>query len=201
MDPNNAVIWIFLVIFALTGVLTLASIAGRIRVKPYYEKKLFVALVLELIGCVIVFGGQALTSRATQDNASEMVMDYSQGWHAQYAERGWRARYRFIPTKDGKMTMVGSTYLVSDAKYAAKPIINWESAEPFDVDPTKAKVTFRARRAWTDVAAAVYPELRYEVGKKTDVQITLAHESALRGVVANGNSAEIWGLTMTPAPR
>jgi hypothetical protein len=62
-------------------------------------------------------------------------------------------------------------------------------------------VSFKARRTWTEDAGEVYPELRYEVGKNTDVQITLARESALRGVVANGNSAEIWGLTMTPAPK
>ena len=158
-------------------------------------------LLLEVVGCVIVFGRDALASRSARRDVSHMVVDYSQGWHAQYAEKGWRARYRFVPTSDGRMTMLGSTYVVSDSALADKPIINWESSEPFRVDETSSELKFKARRIWTDLAGTIYPELRHEVGKKTDVEITLYRESALRGVVANGNSVETWGLTLTPAPK
>jgi hypothetical protein len=53
MDPIQlTLIVVFLLIFIATAVLTLASLPGWIEIPNEYRKKLFVALVLEVVSCI-----------------------------------------------------------------------------------------------------------------------------------------------------
>lgn len=54
--------YLFLAIFALTAILTLASLPGWINIPEWYRKKLFIALVLEVVGAVIMLFNQTYTT-------------------------------------------------------------------------------------------------------------------------------------------
>ncbi len=47
--------FLFLVIFGITAILTIASLPGWIKIPEWYRKKLFLALILEVIGSIIIF--------------------------------------------------------------------------------------------------------------------------------------------------
>jgi hypothetical protein len=204
MDPGDAVIWMFLGIFVMTALIALGALVGWVSLQPYYKKNLFRLLILEVVGCVVGFGGaQAIGSRPQREtDLRTTLVAHDLGWDAQYAENGWRSRIRFESTAEGKLSMMGSTYLAAPAPEAARvsqPILIWESSEPFEVPADAHSVTFKARRSWTEAAATVYPQLQWELGKKTDVLFTVKLESALSGAVTNATSAETWGLVLTPA--
>ena len=198
MNPAVAVVWVFVVIFVLTALIALASLPGWIRIGEYYKRKLFQLLILEVVACMVGFGSQALRSSSAPPQDLRLVLLAPElGWDWQYAEKAWRARLRFEPNTGRKLTLVGETYLVGRGDSRPLALIRWESTEPFEV-PTGAKaVTFKAYRTWTQAAADVDPNLRWEVGKKTEVLITVRPEQALNGAVKDGTSAP-WGLMMTP---
>lgn len=199
MDPTQTVIWIFLAIFVITALIALASLIGWLSLERYYKRNLFKLLILEVVGCVIGFGFSALSAPVnSNDDLQTTLLSHELGWDWQYAEKGWRSRIRFEQAEGGKLTMVGATYLV-DTKGNHDAILTWESSEPFDVPRNAESSSFKARREWTEAAASVYPELQYEVGKKTDVTFTVHAEMGLRGAIQNVSSAETWGLVMTPS--
>jgi hypothetical protein len=199
MDPASAVIWMFLGIFLVTAVIALASLPGWVRIPDYYRRKLFGLLILEVVACIVAFGGQAVRSSGTrQVSLGEVLLSPEFGWDWQYAQKGWRSRLRFEPVADGKVRLVGDTYLVDGDGEQPPVIIHWESIDAFEVTPGATSVTFAARRTWTQAAAAAYPELKWEVGKSTDVQITVQVETALRGTATDPSSAQSWGLMLTP---
>lgn len=199
MDPIQAVIWIFLGIFVLTALITLGGLVGWVSVKPEFQKQLFKLLILEVVGCVVGFGGQVFRTIVSPRSDLRTVLTSSvMGWDWQYAEKNWRSRIYFQQAGKGKFTMVGSTDVV-DAVGHKQTVLTWESSEPFEVTTRADAVTFKARRVWTDDAAKIDPNLRYEVGKKTDVDITVHLEPALRGAIKNQASTETWGLVMTPS--
>ena len=51
---ENILIYIFLAIFVLTAVITLCSLPGWIDIGEWYKKKLFLALILEVVGCIVL---------------------------------------------------------------------------------------------------------------------------------------------------
>ncbi len=53
-DVANLLIYLFMGIFAMTAALTLISLPGWIKIEEWYRKKLFNALILEVIGSVIL---------------------------------------------------------------------------------------------------------------------------------------------------
>ena len=58
IEWESALKWIFLIIFGLTAILTVLSIPEWIKIPEWYKKKLFTALILEVVGAiVIVFSG------------------------------------------------------------------------------------------------------------------------------------------------
>lgn len=198
MDPIQVVVWIFLGIFFLTGLITLAGLVGWVSVNPEFQKQLFKLLILEVVGCVIAFGGQALRSLLSPPTDLRAVLTSSvMGWDWQYAEKNWRSRIYFQQAGNGKFKMVGSTEVVDAVGHKAT-ILTWESSEPFEVPARSNVVTFKARRVWTVEAAKIDPNLQWEVGKKTDVDITVHTETALHGAIKNEISTETWGLVMTP---
>jgi hypothetical protein len=199
MNPTDAVIWIFLVIFGLTALITLCSLVGWVPIKPAYEKSLFKLLILQVIGCVVGFGAWAFRSARTPNADLEtLLLSSHYGWDWQYAQAHWRARFYFTPAGNGKINMTGETSLV-DSNGQEQTIMNWESKEPFNVPAKAQTVTFKAQRVWNEAAAKAYPDLRWEAGKKVDIEITLHPEMGLEGSSRDNSAAKPWGMMMTPA--
>ena len=70
------------------------------------------------------------------------------------------------------------------------------SVEPVEIPAGTKVITFKAYRTWTDAAAEAYRGLRWEVGTKTVVWVTLRPERAFRGSANTDTSAEHWGMMM-----
>lgn len=56
----DILIYVFIGIFVLTAIITLASLPNWIKLDEWYKKKLFLALILEVVGIIVVAGGNAL---------------------------------------------------------------------------------------------------------------------------------------------
>lgn len=203
MDPTQFVVWVFFAIFLFTAVLSLGSLPGWIRLPEYYKKKLFVLLVVEVVGCVCTFGVRifnSITSAKIALRDTLLIPPY--GWDWQYSAQRMRTVLRFQSTKDGKIIMDGTT-CVLDAhgnKQQKIEIFKWKSAEPFDIPPNARSVTFRAQREYTPGAALHDPALKWEVGKKVDVAITIHTILGFEGTSIDlDDPASPWGLVMIPA--
>jgi hypothetical protein len=81
----------------------------------------------------------------------------------------------------------------------SEPVIHWQSDSPFEVKPGAKAVTFDATREWTQTAAAKYPEVRFEVGKKIKTRITFELDYAIHGTATDPSSAKSWGIMLTTA--
>jgi len=66
MNPGDFVVWTFIVIFIATAIITLGGLIGKVRVEPYYKKKLFYMLLAEVIG-VVVFIAKTAVQPPTAD--------------------------------------------------------------------------------------------------------------------------------------
>jgi hypothetical protein len=200
MNAGTAVVWIFVIIFVATAVIALGSLPGWIRVPDYYRKKLFALLILEVVACTIGFGKEALKTYQTppQDLRVALLHPYY-GWDWQYAQKSWRSRIRFESTADEKITFAGDTLVVDPSGNNSDPIIHWESVRPFDVPSGTKTVTFEATREWTQAAADKYPELKFEVGKKTNTKISFELDYAVHGSATDPHSTKPWGIMLTTA--
>jgi len=202
MDPAEVVIWTFLGVFLLTALIALGGLVGWIPLESYYKKNLFRLLILEVVGCVLGFGAQTFRSLdSPRKDLRAALLQPELGWEWQYAQKGWRGRFHFKDAGGRKVVMAGSMRLVGPGAEAVGQqdrILTWESSEPFEVPAKAAGVTFRATRSWTESAAKAYPDLRWEVGKKTDASITVRLDEALRGAVTSTTPQETWTLVMTP---
>ena len=121
MSASDATVWIFLAIFVLSAAIALASLPEWISIGDYYKKKLFLLLLLEVIGCIVGFGAGSvrsiLTSVPLSDIRSTMISNES-GWEFQDAQEERIFRFRFEPGPDNSVTFLGETYHLAD--YARK---------------------------------------------------------------------------------
>jgi hypothetical protein len=68
------VLWImFLSIFGLTAILTLASLPDWITIPEWYRKKLFVALILQVVGAVIILFKQSAAAESFEGTKTDTV--------------------------------------------------------------------------------------------------------------------------------
>jgi hypothetical protein len=191
------VIWTFLIIFALSGLISILSIIGWVIIEKPYKWGLYSVLMVQVIGCVIKFGNDAFHT-SPETNLQTILLTPKMGWDWQYAEKGWHSRIRFTPNEKGKFNMIGNT-IIKGGDGTEKTIINWESSEPFEVEPKAKAITFKAYRIWTEEAAKLDTNLRWETGKKRQIEITVNLDMSLRGGITSINTADTWGLVMTPA--
>jgi hypothetical protein len=199
-DPIAAIIWIFIIIFIATAVIALASLPGWIRIPDYYRKKLFALLVLEVIGCVVGFGREALKSytKPTEDFRS-VLLSPEYGWDWQYAQKSWRSRITFKVEQGRKLSFTGDTWVVDPSGNVSQPIIRWQSTQPFDVPANAKSISFQALRTWTKAAADKYPELKWEIDKPNKTTITFELGYAVHGSATDPNSSRPWGIMLTTA--
>lgn len=199
MNASTSVVWIFVAIFVATAVIALGSLPGWISVPDYYRKKLFALLILEVVACVIAFGRQALKSYGPPaEDLRSVLLRPDYGWDWQYAQKSWRSRIRF-ESVGSEINFVGDTFVVDPSGNNSAPIIHWESVRPFAVAPKAKAVTFDATRTWTQAAADKYPELKFEVGKKSNTRITFQLDYAVHGSATDPHSTKPWGIMLTTA--
>ena len=203
MDPTQFVVWGFFAIFLFTAVLSLGSLPGWIPLPDYYKKKLFVLLIVEVVGCVCTFGVRIFNSiTSPRIELKDAVLSPQYGWDWQYPPQRMRTTFRFQSTKDGKIVLDGTTCVFDerDNKQVKIEIFKWKSTEPFDIPADAKSVTFKAQREYTSGAEVHDPTLKWEVGKKKDVAITIHTILGLEGTSIDVDSpASPWGLAMTPA--
>lgn len=60
--------YMFIVIFALTALLTLLSLPNWINIGEWYRKKLFLALIIEVVGLVLLIGKDVLLPKDVTEN-------------------------------------------------------------------------------------------------------------------------------------
>jgi hypothetical protein len=199
MDPSVAVIWMFLVIFALTALVTLGALVGLVKMEPYFLKKLFTLLILQVVGSVVGYAAWAFqAARSASVDLRSLLLSPQYGWDWQYAQANWRSRIYFTAAGNGRIAMNGETSLV-DANGKEQTIMTWGSAEPFELKKNAQTVTFKAWRMWSAAGATAYPSLKWEVGKKVDAEITIHPEIGLEGQSRDNGAANSWGMMMTPA--
>lgn len=77
MDPVQVLIWVVIVVFATTAIITLGGLVENfkyIQIKEEYLKKLFVALILEIIAVCIPLSSEAIReSRCGEDCMAERI--------------------------------------------------------------------------------------------------------------------------------
>jgi hypothetical protein len=195
MSPADVVIWLFVVIFALSAALTLGALPGWIKIEPYYRRRLFLMLLLEVIGCVIAFGAQALKGGAPPD-VHQLMTKAEYGWDSQFAEASWRTRFTFKDEGGGKVSMSGVTRRVGP-NAPAEPLIHWASTEPFTpADETEIK----AVRTWKAGMVALDPAMKTAVDQQAAVTLRLKLARGFTGAVFEEGQPGIWGgLMLTPA--
>ena len=101
---------VFIVIFILTAVLTLASLPDWIKIPEWYKKKLFTALILEVIGVILIIVRGAIGGDAKTAQSYTFPEEYQ--WVALY-ESGESARPR-IPKANKSDTTCNELVLGSE---------------------------------------------------------------------------------------
>src|SRR4051794_30094811 len=127
MNPVTAVMWMFLVIFAVTAIMTLWSLPARgLSIPDKYRSKLFFLLLAEVIGVVIIFARSAFQgAQVPADNLHSALVASADGWDWQYAEKGWRTRARFDQVGPDTFSFSAATEVV-DRGGEAPTIIQWQ---------------------------------------------------------------------------
>jgi hypothetical protein len=136
MDPTQFVVWAFFAIFLITAILSLGSLPGWVPLPGYYKKKLFVLLIVEVVGCVCTFGVRIFNSiTSPKIELGDALLSPQYGWSWQYTPQRMLTSFRFQTTKDGKIVMDGTTCVFDahDNKQEKIEIFKWKSTEPFDI--------------------------------------------------------------------
>jgi hypothetical protein len=194
-------VWIFLVIFVVTAIISLASLMKWVDVGDKKDA-LFKLLISEVILFVIAFVGIALREeRVTPINIRELLLAERSGWESQYAERGWRTILKFDPVDDDKIRMVGETTAPAPGGGRRVPILEWVG-EPFVVPMGREAIRFRATRRLTKYVVEIDPDMKWEferqAGKGTVVEFDLELGPMFRGAVTDPPRAQPWGVVLTP---
>lgn len=64
-DVESILMYVFIGIFVLTAALTLASLPNWIKLDEWYRKKLFLALILEVVGIIVLAAGRIFNPEET----------------------------------------------------------------------------------------------------------------------------------------
>jgi hypothetical protein len=124
----------FLVIFVMTAAISLASLPGWIEVPEPFKKRLFQALILEVVGCVILFvslGIHDFYNRhdlmgTSDEQIRAFLIKETWAWH--YAPKNWYTEGNFAIGPNGQLTFTATTYLRQehdDGK--GDPLFEWKS--------------------------------------------------------------------------
>jgi hypothetical protein len=203
MNPSVAVVWVFLVIFVLSALIALASLPEWIRLEEYYKKKLFVLLILEVIGCIVGFGVQSVRALQTrppetpQTDLRSVLISNASGWDSQ--EPGnmttRRSIFRFERGPENKVLFVGETvdFDEDDFSRPRRPVVieKFKSLQPLEI-PNGNVLEFDAE------AQDVRP---YFDSRPVGIHVVLQLDKAVRGVMTYRGSTDERIVILTPKLR
>jgi hypothetical protein len=182
---------LFLTVVVLAAVICLLGLVKKVDIDPYYQKRLFISVILVMASIVFSF---VRTGLKPPPKLADLVQLQST-WDANYPEKSWRTQYRFAKEAKG-VRLQGSTYLVVDGKPDVN-IIQWRGVDPIALDGLEEPLTLNVVKTWTPEAATAYPALKYEVGKGVQGTITLRANLAIRGQWIPSDASKPWGLMLT----
>ena len=196
---TEIVMWMFLLIFFLCALLAIGSVANWIKVEKKYKNWLFTILIVEVIGCVILFGKEAFSSyNSPQKKLNEVLLNPEYRWYWQYAKDNWKTIIRFELIQNDEYKFYGETFYLGKDVNKTPIIIKWEGQESVQIPSDAQTIKIDAQRYYTEAASLIYPELLYEVNKKVDVQISLTLGIALKGSINDNQSPDPWGIVLIP---
>ncbi|WP_147469329.1 hypothetical protein [Corallococcus sp. AB045] len=116
--------YILLIIFSATAFISVASIPNWIKVREPYKKRLFYALILEIIACIIGFVRQGMTIKDEHPPiiSSEFLEQYKV-WRWDYGPSGWRTSITF-DSDQNRLSASGAT------EFHGKKIFDWATTSP-----------------------------------------------------------------------
>lgn len=178
----NAFLCTFLVIFIATSALTLASLPGWIRIPDSFRNKLFAALILQVIGCVIAFVSAGIQTDRTwlarqfKDNILEQ---HTWKWH--YAPMNWETKANFKHRSDGKWDFTATTtyHRWTDGQDINEPLMTWQNVSPFSL-PDTSKIEFDAVETVLPISKKLYGVRGADPGQRK-VHVRLDGSMALAG--------------------
>lgn len=130
-------LYTFLAIFVSLAVLTVGSLPGWIKIPETYRKKLFATLVLQVIGCVVLFAKQTFDAKnkpinPIEDRGAYLDLLTTHPWEWHYSPLNWVTYAHF--RKDGKnaISFEAETFVKCDRKGVESnvKIYSWKSEAP-----------------------------------------------------------------------
>ena len=177
MNPGDFVVWTFIVIFIATAIITLGGLIGKVRVEPYYKKKLFYMLLAEVIG-VVVFIAKTAVQPPTADLRT-MLLGARNGWDWQYANKCWRGNVVFVE-ESGRIRLKG---FFRDFSKPSRPVVVHLTSESFDLSGGARTIAFHVKKEHLGETAE-------------DMKMTLAAGAMVVGEARSDK--EQWGVVLTP---
>jgi hypothetical protein len=139
MNAQDLFIYTFLFIFIALAVLTVGSLPGWIKIPEHYRRKLFATLVLQVIGCVVLFAKQTFDARsridAIQTRHDYLVFLTKNEWSWHYSPLNWITTGHFTADGDKKVRFDAETYVKCEraGHDANVKIYSWSSAQPIPI--------------------------------------------------------------------
>jgi hypothetical protein len=186
VSPTEATVWLFVLVFLATAAVTLGALVGKIRVQPYYERKLFALLLLQVIGVVISFGTQSFTKIAVgRPDLRTLLTANRTGWDWQYANKSWRGNLVFSADPQGRVALSG---VFRDFSRTNVPVVVQFRSKPLEM------------KAGSDTAAFTV-EVESEGAQPAEATMTLQSGMMVSGDLVWSNAAKRWtnwGVVLTP---
>lgn len=143
---------LFLLIFALAAVISLAGMIGWVRVDKAYKKPLFRLFIAGIAGSVISLAGVAvktLEGAGKHASSEEMTPEFLTSiktWNWHYAPNGWWTRGSFHNEPDGTISFYAETFFCNAKDQSEVQIFAWKSTSPVKFDSKSGTVTFAAQQ-------------------------------------------------------
>ena len=186
-----------LAIVVAAAVICLAALIGVVKVKAGYQKALFSSIIIAS-SSMIVAAVRAILMPPSPTVSEELLLSPQPTWDSNYPSRSWRTRYIFERGKDGIALFSGVTSKFRDNEWV--PVINWEVPPGSKLIVSGDKMSFAVSQKWTKEAAAINPNLKYEVDKEIPGTMTLSVDIGLRGYWLPQDGARgAWGMMFNKA--
>ena len=187
-------LYIFLLIFFATAVLTLLALIGIVKMQHNYLKQLFRLLILQVIAVVITFVSDNVLKDKTTFISQDILLKNQGLWDGNYPERSWRTKMTF-KEKGDSLRLVGTTYQRYKGEDIA--IIDWKSIDKIEIPSLSREIKFRTAMRWRNEIVQIDSNMRYEAGIWREGTTTLHQDIALSGSFRPDSAGNPWGIILT----
>ena len=186
-----------LAIVVAAAAICLLALIGKVRVNKSYEKALFSSIIIASASMIIASVRTVLVPIHRTVLSEELLLSPQPSWDSSYPENSWRTKGIFERTKDG-IVFSGVTYAFVDRQKI--PVIRWSASQAINLPTSGDRISLAVSKKWTDEAATIYPEIKYEVGKDVPGIMTLSVDVGLRGLwLPKEGTRGAWGLVFSRA--